>query len=513
MTSSPSRCCGSQVTLAEDHFARSSSATASADPAPGSSAHRGRPASRAHDKFMSLSKPVLAELAGSQENMLKKYREALSLEKEKARKLERKCQLHEQNTASVRVALLSASAEQRALEKQLRSKVEALSAQLSDMEDRCRDFAAIKRRASASSSPAAASAQPTLVRPVRIARNASTQCDITRVNAPWVEVESPERTASSTGYTQLYETGPSMSTYRRSVSADERFGKNDGSRDSMPLPELESPVIRHLLKCWEEATSYGPLASKSRQEAGEGSSVTVPEKQLNAFLKGVVNSSRDGSSLPDSPTKCLIRLFGQICRGRMQSKHIIELNHLPKEISEGFLLHLFPLLEAHRPDVKVRAHRRVRNVYDVKLSVEAALPRLTSRRSFGGEGRAVPLAPSPTCKLCQEMFFYTDKDETERSAWQTFNTVNVYEYCLRCAKIVESVGGERADMYRQSTLITKEVVEYQRRIQHKVKRAGAMRRSKSDRSNRNKEYSRALNTPPRPSKNHHKSKPRLAVIE
>ena len=473
LSSTSSSMCGGAVTVAEDHFASSSSVASSpSTPTRRSSFTQSQQQSqnqRRSQKFSSLSKQVLVELAGSQENMLKKYREALAIEKAKVRSLEKAADAHERRAADIRVALLSASAEQRAMEMQLRRKIEALSERLRTAEE-----AAEKERGKAKT--------PCRGRQRKVAtRDATVQCTIPRVNAPWVEVEHAPRAATD-GYTQLYATQPGR---RRSRAAQP--SSSSAATAAAPSISLDTPIIQHLLKCWEEATSDGRISSASpEQSAGQGT-----EAQLNSFFGGKADA---GTA---TPTQCLVRLFGSICRGRVSSKQFIELNHLPKEISEGFLLHLFPLLEAHRPDIKVRAFRRVRDVYDVKLSVEPA------RESFGSGGtpKALPLAPSPSCRLCREMFFCAKKEN--ESAWRTFNKVSAYEYCLRCADIVESMVSERGELYRKSTLITKDVIDHQRLIHAKTQRFAAVRRSTP-----------ISRTPPRPrqvKKNNHGK--RLAVIE
>jgi len=244
---------------------------------------------------------------------------------------------------------------------------------------------------------------------------------------------------------------------------------NDGNR-STPGNSLKQPLVAHVLDCWSAATGVCK---------DEASTFHVPEQKkapentdrLEAFLLGSVGAAHGKVSLEKARDmqdarhyleKWLLSVFTEGTRANPALLKVLELNNLPRDLHDGFNVHLLPVVKLYLND-RVSIFSRRRYVHDLKLVVKPPkVPRGVPVLTLGEEVELTP--PQRKCILCHDLYYFPiTKDAVVPDSWHTFNQLRSYHCCKRCLDIQTNYPAN------QWSKIYNEHLEKQRRLKYNTR--------------------------------------------
>mmetsp|Transcript_20391 Transcript_20391/g.26450 ORF Transcript_20391/g.26450 Transcript_20391/m.26450 type:complete len:531 (-) Transcript_20391:1017-2609(-) len=380
--------------------------------------HGTRPDSKSAAKFESLSKSVLIEIAMSQEAMMKKLQQSLRNEKRSRSAAEGKVENLQGTVIKLEKSLQAIKAESE-------DKISRLNLDLQRLDLRL------------------LSSESKLEKIEMDAQKQKIKLEETPVEIP-PEIDNGE------------ENVPRNPSLMRGVEFVEIEMKEATRVNSDAPTSIESPIIDHLIDCWSLATNRcGVLENRRAQKIEKGSSffydstlssetdpmgtcVGVPlvesKKLLHQWLESIVatDDSDSGNSCESSEEVGSEDVDKKPIQTGMR---VAELSNLPKEIFDGFCIHLIPLLQSF--GVKLRAFERPRDVYDLKLTIVSSDGKLPEE-----------LKPDPSCIMCRELYFVPRQEAVSNiDEWHSFGSIHTYQYCAHCSRLLQYPVTMRADIY------------------------------------------------------------------
>eukprot|EP00511_Aplanochytrium_stocchinoi_P006404 CAMPEP_0204823978 /NCGR_PEP_ID=MMETSP1346-20131115/2044_1 /ASSEMBLY_ACC=CAM_ASM_000771 /TAXON_ID=215587 /ORGANISM="Aplanochytrium stocchinoi, Strain GSBS06" /LENGTH=436 /DNA_ID=CAMNT_0051950889 /DNA_START=172 /DNA_END=1479 /DNA_ORIENTATION=+ len=335
------------------------------------------PDDEAAAKFESLSKAVLIEVAVSQEAMIKRLQQSLRKEKEKSQAVDKEMLMLKSRLGKLENVIRVNHVKNIDLLATLDTTIQDLDEKISRAE---------RQVSRVQTSLADSMKNDDKVKEVTTeteTRDVGIQCERPRTSLEWIELSS-----------------------------------NDALRINSDAPtSLDSPIIEHLIQCWASATNRCAVGVvqgnhdnsgniNARDTPGTGSDVEyscgrIPLLESKQLLKQWINnvttmyqnleSEKDSDSLDhvqeasEEKTKA-----GGTC--------VAELNNLPKEIYDGFCIHLVPFLQGC--GVQVKTYHRPRDVYDLKVTIMPLKSFLPSK-----------FVPDPGCIMCRDIYFYARNED------------------------------------------------------------------------------------------------------